>query len=366
MKRIGIWLLIVAFVFSISIIGTACKEEATPAEETEEAAPAEEETAEEPLKIYYIATDTTSHPFWRAQAGGMTKYAEELGVNLTILDAGNDTELQTTQVESVVAKKPDAVIYCAVDTGVAVSHIQMMKDAGIPVVNNNRQVPEGAFDVEFSFSELEGAEASAQMIVDFLMDKYGEAKGKVLEMQGSLTDENAVIRSNGIHNILDGYENIKVISKGTEWDLNKAASAALDAFQANPDIDAIYLPSDYLLPAVISQVDGKPLAGEDGHVYIVSLSGDSLALSLIRDGTIDASFNMNVIQMALLSLDFAIDLTMGIVPEVGDMYEENEPWGPIEVFEAEGGGVEMFITEYPVTIDNVDVQGLWGNEYELD
>jgi ribose transport system substrate-binding protein len=384
MKKILIFSLVMIFTLSVAFMGIACKEEqvteeAAPAEEEaapaeEEAAPAEEEeapaeeeeAAEEPLEIYYIAADTTTHPFWRAQAGSMSEYAEELGVDLTILDAGNDTEQQTTQVESVVAKKPDAVIYCAVDTGVGVSHIAMMKDAGIPVVNNNRQVPEGTFDIEFSFAELDGAEASAQMIVDFLMDKYGEATGKLLEMQGALTDENAVIRSNGIHNIIDGYENIQIISKGTEWDLNKAGTAALDAFQANPDIDAVYLPSDYLLPAVISQVEDKPLAGEDGHVYIISLSGDSLSLSLIRDLTIDASFNMNVIQMALLSLDFAIDLTRGIVPAVGDMYEEDEPWGPIEVFEAEGGGVEMFVREYPVTIDNVDDPDLWGNQYELD
>jgi len=377
MKKTVISFLILIFTASLVFAGVSCKEEAaevTTAEKTAaETTAAEITTVEEttaadegPLEIYYVVTDTTSHPFWRAQAESMAAYAKELGVNLTILDAGNNTEQQTTQVESVVAKKPDAVIYCAVDTGVGVSHIAMMKDAGIPVVNNNRQVPEGAYDVEFSFDELSGAEASAQMIVDFLTDKYGEPKGKVLEMVGALTDENAVIRSRGIHNVVDKYEGIKVISVNTEWDLNKATTGALDAFQANLDIDAMYLPSDYLLPTILGLVEDKPKVGEEGHIYVVSLSGDSLVLSLIRDRIIDASFNMNVIQMALLSLDFAIDLTKGNAPKVGDIYEEDKPWGPIEVFKAEGGGVQMYIKEYPVILDNVNDPGLWGNQYELE
>ena len=377
MKKTLICLLVSVFILSIVFIGTACKEEPTEAEEAapaeepteaEEAAPAEEiETAEEgPLAIYYIVTDTTTHPFWRSQAESMADYAEELGVDLTILDAGNDVEQQTSQVETVLAKKPDAIIYCAVDTGVAVSHIAMMKDAGIPVVNNNRQVSGGQYDIQFAFDEFKGAAASAEMIVDFLMDKYGEAKGKILEMQGALTDENAVLRSRGLYSVTDTYENVKVITVNTGWDLNKSAAGALDAFQANPDIDAIYLQSDYLLPTILGLVEDKPKVGEDGHIYVISLSGDSLSLSLIRDRTVDASFNMNVIQMALLSLDFAIDLTEGIKPEVGATYEDDKPWGPIEVFAAEGGGVKMNIREYPVTIDNVDDPTLWGNQYKLD
>lgn len=366
--------IIAAFIVTLGLSGVSCKvaatttsAETTKAAETTTTAAAETTAAEEkPLDIYYVVTDTTSHPFWRAQAEGMADKAKELGVNLTILDAGNDTEQQTSQVETVVAKKPDAVIYCAVDTGVAVSHIAMMKDAGIPVVNNNRQVPGGSYDVQFSFDEMAGAAASAQMIVDFLTDKYGEAKGKILEMQGALTDENAVLRSRGLYSVTDTYKNIKVITKNTGWDLNKSAAVALDAFQADPDIDAIYLQSDYLLPTILSIVEEKPKVGEDGHVYIISLSGDSLSLSLIRDRIIDASFNMNVIQMALLSLDFAIDLTKGIKPEVGAIYEDDKPWGPIEVFAAEGGGVKMNIKEYPVTIDNVEDKTLWGNQYQLD
>ena len=326
MKKVLIWIIVAVFAVSLSFVGLGCKQEATT-ETTAAATTAAETTAAEttsaettaaaeegPLEIYLLYADTTTHPFWRAQVDSVVPYAKELGVNLTVLDAGNKVEQQTSQVETVVTKKPDAVIYCAVDTGVAISHIAMMKEAGIPVVNNNRQVPGGAYDVQFSFDEFDGAAASANMIVDFLTAKYGEAKGKILEMQGALTDENAVIRSRGLYSVTDTNANIKVITKNTAWDLNKSAAAALDAFQASPDIDAIYLQSDYLLPTILSLVEDKPKVGEDGHIYVMSLSGDSLALSLIRDNIIDVSFNMNVIQMALLSLDFATFLSKYLPP----------------------------------------------------
>jgi ABC-type sugar transport system substrate-binding protein len=380
MKKVLIFTLIAVFAISFSLIGVGCAQETaettaapetTAAEETTaapETTAAEETTAapEEPLKIYYIATDTTTHPFWRAQAESMSEYAEEIGIDLTILDAGDDAEQQTSQVETVVAQGSDAVVYCAADTGVAVSHIAMMKEAGIPVVNNNRQVPEGEYDVQFAFNEVSGGATSATMVVDFLMDKYGEAKGKILELQGALTDENSVLRSEGFYSVTDTYEGVEVITRNTAWDLNKSASEALDAFQANPDIDAIYLQSDYLLPTILNIIEDKPKVGEDGHIYVISLSGDSLSLSLIREGTIDSSLNMDVIQMALISVDFAIDLTEGIIPEAGTTIEEDKPWGPVDVVAAEGGGVKMELREYPVTIDNVDNPDLWGNIYELD
>ena len=383
MKKVLILTLLAIFAVSLTFMGIGCKEEVaettaaettaaettaaetTAAEETE--AEVEETEAEEegPLKIYYVASDTTTHPFWRSQAESMADYAEELGVDLTILDAGNDTEQQTSQVETVVTQKPDAVIYCAVDTGVGVSHIAMMKEAGIPVVNNNRQVPEGTYDIQFAFNEVNGGATSAELVVDFLTEKYGEPKGKILEMQGALTDENSVLRSQGFYSVTDQYEDVMVLTRNTAWDLNKSASEALDAYQANPDIDAIYLQSDYLLPTILNIIEDKPQVGEEGHIYVISLSGDSLAVSLIRDKIIDCSLNMDVIQMALIALDFAIGLTEGVVPEVGSMIGEGEPWGPVEVMPAEGGGVQMELKEYPITLENVDDPNLWGNQYEL-
>ncbi len=326
---------------------------------------APKEEAEGPLDIIYLITDATSHPFWIAQVDALKEYAKELGVNITISDAANDSSTQTSQVETAILKEPDAVLYTAVDSGVGVSHIASMKEAGIPVINNNRPIKGANYDVSFIFNEIDGGELAAELCIDFLKDKYGEPRGKILELQGALSDENAILRSQGINNVTKEYRGVEVITKNTNWDLVQAGAVALDAFEAHPDIDAIYLQSDYLLPAILPIVEDKPKAGEDGHIFVVSLSGDPVALSLIREGVVDVSINMDVIQLAKTSFELVLKVIKGEEIEVGSFIGQGEPWGPCEIKSAPGGGVDIKMKMYPINNNNVDKSHLWGNQYEL-
>jgi ABC-type sugar transport system substrate-binding protein len=268
-------------------------------------------------------------------------------------------------VETAILKEPDAVLYTAVDSGVGVSHIASMKEAGIPVINNNRPIKGANYDVSFIFNEIDGGELAAELCIDFLKDKYGEPRGKILELQGALSDENAILRSQGINNVTKEYRGVEVITKNTNWDLVQAGAVALDAFEAHPDIDAIYLQSDYLLPAILPIVEDKPKAGEDGHIFVVSLSGDPVALSLIREGLVDVSINMDVIQLAKTSFELVLKVIKGEEIEVGSFIGQGEPWGPCEIKSAPGGGVDTKMKMYPININNVDKPHLWGNQYEL-
>jgi ABC-type sugar transport system substrate-binding protein len=355
-KKISIGLLVIIPLVIATVVFAGSKKEG---EATKVEAP------DEIIDISYLITDATSHPFWIAQIDALKDYAKELGVNITINDAANNSSTQTSQVETAILKEPDAVMYTAVDSGIGVSHIASMKEAGIPVLNNNRPIKGANYDVSFIFDEIDGGKLAAELCIDFLEDKYGEPRGKILELQGALTDENAILRTQGIYSVTDKYDDVEVITKNTNWDLVQAGAVALDAFEANPDIDAIYLQSDFLLPSILPIVEDKPKVGEEGHIFVVSLSGDPVALSLIRDGIVDVSINMDVIQMAKTSLELILKVLKGEEIMVGSFIGEGEPWGPCEVKSAPGDGVDIKMKMYPIDIKNVDAPGLWGNQYEL-
>lgn len=367
MKKIT-WGLVAVMVLSLLLVVVGCKTQTaattTAAESTTTAAEttAGETTKAGKIKITFLITDT-NHVYWTSQVDAMTKRAEELGVEFKVLNAKYDVNTQTSQVDTVILEKPDAVIYTAVDSGAAIAHLDKMKAAGIKVVNNNRHIAGGNYDVSIVLDELFHSTESAKRVIDFLTEKYGSPKGLVLEMHGALSDENAILRHQGFHSIIDAYDDIKVIVRNTEWNFDTAAKVALDAFQAHNDIDAVFLHSDFITPAMAPILDKYPKVGEKGHIYVVSSAGDPSTFPLIRNGEMDVTYNFDTLQLGILSIDLAMKLVNGEKIEAGEIFGENEKWGPVTSTAAPRGGVDILMKPYPVDKTNVDDPNLWGNIY---
>jgi len=365
-------LLIVVLVASFSLYGCKTPAATTEAEtaaatEAETAAATEAETAAateaaEPIKVVHM-TVMLDHPYWVAQDATIVEMAKEMGVELTTLNATNDATLQASQVDTVVLQKPDAVIFTAVDTGAGVALIKKMRDAGIHVVSNNRPILEGDIELQIVIDPVIMGVQSGESFVNYAIDKYGEAKGDFLEIQGQLSDDNVTQWEVGFKQVMDMNQNLKWDVKNCDWDLVKATQQVTDAFTANPNWDGIWTQSDYLIPAVTPIVKDYPLSGEDGHVFWVSHSGDEYALEQVREGFMDVTINMPVNDMAALSLEYAIKLVNGETITAGTVTREGAKWSPSEIKEGPAG-LQLFLASWPVTKENVDDPELWGNKFK--
>src|SRR5258707_8424505 len=94
-------------------------------------------------------------------------------------------------------------------------------------------------------------------------------------MVGALTDANAIGRRDGFLAGAKSCANIKVVQQlPTNWDPTTALNGVTNAFQAHPEIDAIFDPSDYLLPAVVSALKATKHfypVGNAKHVAVVPI-----------------------------------------------------------------------------------------------
>ena len=144
-----------------------------------------------------VTMDTVDHPFWQADIAGMEDTAKELGVTLDIQVAQGDANVQNKQIEDMLAKA--------------------------------------------------GWE---------WMAKYARLKGlklKVLELVGDLADNYVLDRSKGFKEVMNANKDIVelVTSVPTEWNLDKSLAGTTNALQANKEINAIYMHSDYLLEPTV-------------------------------------------------------------------------------------------------------------------
>jgi len=84
-----------------------------------------------------VSLQYMDHPYWAGYRNGMTRMADAYGMDLTIMEAGNDNKVQADQVEQVIGMRPDLVILTPVDSNGVVPMLKRLYDEKLPVIASN-------------------------------------------------------------------------------------------------------------------------------------------------------------------------------------------------------------------------------------
>ena len=139
-------------------------------------------------------------------------------------------------------------------------------------------------------------EAFAQLLQD------SGVQGKCIELQGSLTDANAVNRSNAWNEVdaqSDAYET--VVQVPTEWDATLFLSGTTNALQANPDANCMFLASDFAINSVQLALESAGRwapAGDPNHMWMATQDLFPEALALMEQGHIDVTTTYDAFEHA--------------------------------------------------------------------
>jgi ABC-type sugar transport system substrate-binding protein len=236
-----------------------------------------------------ISMDDLNTEFWKANLEGMRSRAAEKNVTLVEVVANGDANKQNEQISDLIAQGVDAII-CAANDGSAIgAAIGESKAAGIPFIMDNRPV-QG--DIKPDAQILSD---SFQMSYDEMVWFIEHAKENNLKFEnavmliGDLGDENAIHRYEGYSKAIEdnpGFVNIAV-EIPTEWSHEVALAGLQNALQANPNIDLIILPSDFLwtpVQSALEQVGKWAPIGEENHVAAISFDGDANGMQMMKDG----------------------------------------------------------------------------------
>lgn len=284
---------------------------------------------------------------------------ERAGYTCKIMVAGNeDSNLQMNQLENAITQKPAAIIIAAVDGNAIVSGVEQVKAAGIPIIVFDRVI-EGT---KIDFTSVAGCKRigimAAHEIARLLTEKYGEPKGKILDIMGDPGDSYTTLIEEGLRETMEEeYPNIVIDTKiAYGWEATTAANIADDYLLANPDTDLIFPHSDHMTVATASVLQTKGL--EKNEILLVSTAGMPSGLQLIRDGWSKATVEQPVSAQAEGIAMFLDDIIQGKEIELGSY----EVLGiPAELIE-QPYGLELRISGSIINIDNVDDPKFWGNQ----
>ncbi len=256
--------------------------------------------------------------FLSSMAQAAIDHANETGiVELTLVDAQDDTVHQTDQVTTLVENGVDALIINIVETTAAPRLIEAAKVKNIPIVFVNRNPffnvgdgqPADNCWVVSSNSIKEGAVG-----MEYVGEKLG-GKGNVVILMGMLGQEAATNRTEGVRQVIrEKYPEIKVLASETgNWFRDQGMSVMENYITAYGDqINAVCSNNDEMAIGAALALQAN---GMRDKVLVVGVDGTRDGVQAIETGLIDASAYQDPVAQGAGSVDIAIAVLRGENPE---------------------------------------------------
>ncbi len=239
-------------------------------------------TGEKQFKIG-LSMNTLNNPYFVDAKNGVEKGASENNIKLSVVDAQNDPSKQITDVENLIAQKPDLIIIDPSDSDSIVSAIEACNDANIPVVTMDRKANGGKVVAHLGFNAIESGKIAGEYIAKMMNGK----DANIVEIQGIMGTNVAQDRSKGFNEAISKYPNLKKIAtQSADFDRAKAMSVMENILQANKNIDAVYASNDEM---ALGALEAIKAAKREKDIILIGCDAIDDALAAVRSGSLNAT-----------------------------------------------------------------------------
>lgn len=249
------------------------------------------------IKIGF-AVSTLNNPYFVSLVEGAEDKAEELGVEIVVVDAGDDVAKQVSNIEDLMSKNIDVLIVNPVDSSAVAPIVGDVINKGIKTISVDRGVEGQTVDVAIASDNVQGAEMATQ----YLLEQLG-ANAKVAELTGVEGSSAAIDRGQGFHNIAD--ENFDIVASQTA-NFNRAEGLTVteNILQANGDLKGIFAHNDEMALGAIVATEGK-------DILVVGFDATDDALTTVSEGRMGATVQQKPYLMGEVSVETAVKLSTG-------------------------------------------------------
>ncbi|MGE5590435.1 MAG: D-ribose ABC transporter substrate-binding protein [Bacillota bacterium] len=251
-----------------------------------------------------VSLSGLNHPFFVDVKTGLDAKAKELGVNLIVTDAQDNTSKQISDIEDLITKKVDVIILNPTDSAAVVPAVEKANAANIPVVTVDRAANGGKVATHIASDNV----AAGKMAADFIIQALG-GKGKVVELQGIPGSSAARDRGQGFNDQIKTAAGIEIVAaQPADFARAKGLSVMENILQAHPDIDAVFGHNDEMVLGAIEAMKSK-LAGK--KVVVVGVDAIDDAVKAINDGTMAATVGQKPKLMGEMAVENALKIVKG-------------------------------------------------------
>jgi len=233
-----------------------------------------------------VFTKNQTNPYFEMVREGAEDAAKQMHARVTqyVPTRPDSIPDQMSQIEDVVTRKPDAVVFVPVDFKAMAPGLQRMNQAGIPVVNITDRVEKGDIVAFVGLDDYSVGLETAR----YLFRKMG-GKGGVIILEGVRGVLTSSERSRGFMKALEEFPGITLLaSQPANYQRLMALQVTENLLQSHPDIAGVLAANDAMALGALEAFDGA-----NRKVLAVGINGTKEAIDAIKAGRLLASGDNN-------------------------------------------------------------------------
>jgi len=264
----------VFFVFFLVLAGSGCNSNDI------QASPIEHERSSGKIKIGF-SMSTLQEERWQRDRDIFVARAKELGAEVIIQNANNDSDEQLNQVRFLIEQGMDILVIVPQDCEKAASMVQTARKYGIKVISYDRLIRNADVDIYISFDNVK----VGRLMAESLAKKV--PRGNYVIINGARTDYNSYMFNEGYKSVLKKFTDkgeIKVVNEiwTNDWKHEDAFQCIEDSLRNKLRIDAVIAANDSLAAAAIEALSENRMAG---RVPVVGHDADLAGCQRVVEGT---------------------------------------------------------------------------------
>ena len=246
-----------------------------------------------------VFTKNQTNPFFNNVRVGAENAAKQLGAKVIqyVPTKPDSIPEQMSQVEDVIVKKPDAIVFTPVDYKALIPGVEKMNAAGIPVINVTDHMAGGTIVSFVGIDDYKVGRATGEALMKAL---GGKGNVVIIEgVKGSLSNQD---RTRGLTDVTKSYPNVKLLATqaGNFQRLN-ALQVMENLMQSFPQIDGVMAANDAMAIGAIEALDAA-----NRKAIVVGINGTKEAVDAVKAGKLLASGQADPFMQGCLATMMAI------------------------------------------------------------
>jgi ABC-type sugar transport system substrate-binding protein len=264
-------------------------------------------------RLVVFSQCNNAEPYRAAQNAEMQRLWDKVpGVRLTIMDAQQDSAKQISQIETAIRLAPSLLIVAPNERAPLTEVMGRAKQAGIPVICLERDIAQPNYTTWIRADNEAIGKLVGQFVVDQLKAKYGEPRGKIVELAGLKGVEAEINRKGGADAVWKDYPKIEIVTEAVaNWLQSTAKDRMTEILAAVPQIDVVYARNDPMAMGAYLAAREKGREKEMIFVGVDGLEGEAGGIEKVRQGILAATF------VYPLCVDKAVEIGTRILDEPG-------------------------------------------------
>ncbi len=206
-------------------------------------------------KTICFVTFSLQIAYFQSSVAGGQKAADELGVELVVLDPQADAGRQVTQVEDCISRNVDAIVVDPIESSSLIGVLEEAGGRGIPVATLDTEVDSPHVVTLIGVPQYDASFTFGQFVAGWIIGKLG-GDAKVGIMLAST--EVQLARRDGFVDALKAVPGAEVVATGDGRNiLERSTAEAEDMLTANPDINVIYATGDPALQGGLAAAEAQ-------------------------------------------------------------------------------------------------------------